>query len=311
METNETTPAQGHTVERRMDGDPHPGQFYSHTLRTPTARWWKPVVGIIGGSVLLLLASIVASLAAMAIDVAAFGRPFSVGVLTPTMYAATMLSLILLIPITWVFVRFLHGQRWGFNGSIEGRLRTGWMVRALPVLLVVFAVYMIAFMQLTPDMGERSPNWLSFAVIALLLMPFQAAAEEVFFRGYVQRAAGSWLGGEKAAFVVGTLISASLFAAFHFAQDPWLVFYYFSFGVTLSIAARLTGGLEIPILLHAVNNVVSGVIGAYTSDMAHAFDRSVGVGGPFMLVQVVFVALVVAVLVWWARRSGLRSQVPA
>lgn len=296
-------------------GLPRPGQWYTHTLRTDTARWWKPLVGILGGVVVLFVASVIATLGAMAFEAWRTGTTLDVAFgsgmrLTPTVLAAALLALVSLIPLSWVLVRFLHGQPWGWHLSVEGRLRWAWLLRLVCALLVVFTVYMAVFLRWAPQRGERETDWLWFVGVSVALMPFQAAAEEIFFRGYVQRAVGSWFAADRVAFVAGTAVSALLFMAAHGALDLWLNLYYLMFGVTLSIAARLGGGLEIPIALHVVNNVVSGAIGAATQDMDSAFDRSAGVGGPFMLVQIVFVALCSVACVWWARRRGVRTRVP-
>ncbi|MDO5626975.1 MAG: CPBP family intramembrane metalloprotease [Mobilicoccus sp.] len=290
-------------------GDPLPGQEYPATLRTQTARWWKPLVGILAGVLVLLVGSGLLSVGALMIDAFVFDVPF--GTMTPFVYASMLLALILLIPTTLLLVRYLHGQRIGFNSSVTGRLRWGYVLRVTPPFLVLFSVYMAVFTILGPEGGDPSDNWWMFALLSVLLMPFQAAAEEIFFRGYVQRAAGSWFRTENVAFVVGTLISAVLFMAAHFAADLWLNLYYFCFGVLLSLSVRLTGGLEVAIVLHVVNNVAAGVVGAYTQDMESAFDRSAGVGGPFMLIQIVVIAVCVAGLVAFARRSGLQERVAA
>lgn len=293
-----------------LPGVPLAGQTYPHTLRTATARWWKPIVGILGGALTAVVLMLAIGFGAVGYEMWAGDFDLARGMtMSPLIYAASLGPLALLWPITWFLVRFLHGQPFGYTGSVEGRFRWSWLLRIAGVLLVVFLVYMVLFMNFTPTTGRRESNWVWYAVWSVLLMPFQASAEEVFFRGYVQRSVGSWFDAERVAFVVGTLVSALLFMAAHGAGDPWLNLYYFSFGVTLSIAARLSGGLEIPIALHVVNNITSGVIGAYTMDMDSAFDRSAGVGGPFMLIQIVFVAVCVAGCLWAARRAGLRSRV--
>lgn len=301
------------TTPRTELGRPDAGTPYHHTLRTPSARWWKPVVGILAAVLAYLAASLVTFMAAIAVDTAIGGHDMTEGLsLTPAMFAASLVSLILLIPTTWGIVRGVHGQPWGFTGSVEGLWRWRTAMRALPVTILVFAVYMAAFFWLQPAVqGERSSDWLAYALVSVLLMPLQAAAEEIFFRGYVLRAAGSWFSAQHVAMIVGTLLSSLLFMAAHGAGDLWLNIYYFMFGVTLSLAARYSGGLEVPVLVHATNNVVSGVVGAYFTDMKDAFDRSAGVGGPFMLIQIAFIAVVAYALVRWMRHRGTATLVPA
>ncbi|GAB48086.1 CPBP family intramembrane glutamic endopeptidase [Mobilicoccus pelagius] len=293
--------------------EPRPGSEYPHTLRTPAARWWRPLVGILVAVLLFVAASIACFVAALAADVAVFGRtvdPSSMR-LTPALFVGTLVPLILLVPITWGITRWFHGQRFGWTGSVESRFRLGRLGAAIPVMLVLllayFTVFTLAFPTGTPGRGE---HWLAFLVIGVLLLPAQAAAEEIFFRGYLMRAVASWFARPQLAFVVGTLVSAVLFAAAHGAADPWLNLYYLCFGITLSLLTRLTGGLEAAMLVHVANNVASAVVGSLLTDMSTAFDRSAGVGGPFMLVQIVAIALVAAALVWWTRRRDFATRVP-
>ncbi|GAB94599.1 membrane protease YdiL (CAAX protease family) [Kineosphaera limosa] len=294
-------------------GAPTPGLPYSSTLRTTKARWWKPAVGIPLGMILMLVASFAASLGAMAIDASVFGRPFDFTAMTPMVYAGSLLGLVALIPITWFLVRVIHRQSWGWNSSVQQRLRWQLILTPVPLLLVLFLAYMIVFTPLFADQGGggRSPQWLTFLLIGVLLMPLQAAAEEIFFRGYVQRAAGSWFSGQRAALIGGTTVSAVLFASAHLATDPWLNLYYLAFGVALSIATQLTGGLEAAIAIHVVNNVVAGAVASYTTDVTQMFDRSAGVGGPFMLVQIAVIGVSAAALVWWSRRRQVATRVAA
>lgn len=295
--------------DRTTAGAPPAGSTYAHSLRTPLARWWKPLVGTVGGGIVFFLVSLLLGAGAIALDTLVLGRPFEPKALSPAMYVATLLSLVVLIPIAIFCQCVLHGQATGHLGSVEGRLRRGWLTGAFFVLVPVLAVYFVGFFFLMPDQGSRAPDWPVYLAIAVLLMPVQAAAEELFFRGYVQRAVGSWFSAEKVGFVVGTLVSALLFTAAHAATDPWLLAYYFAFGVTLSALARATGGIEASIAVHAANNVVAGALAALTADPNRMFDRGVGVGGPFMLVQIAMIALIAVGLTWWARRRRLATEV--
>ncbi len=57
--------------------------------------------------------------------------------------------------------------------------------------------------------------------------------------------------------MVAALVTATLFALAHGAQDPWLFSDRLAFGLVASWLAWRTGGLEAPIALHAANNLVS------------------------------------------------------
>ena len=139
----------------------------------------------------------------------------------------------------------------------------------------------------------------------MLTTPLQAAGEEYGARGLIQRSAGSWFRSPVAAFLVGTLISGAVFALAHLAADPWLIAYYFIFGVSGSIAARGTGGLEAPVLVHAVNNVLILIPAALLGQLEKGIDRSAGAGGPFILVPIAMCLAAALFSTWWARRNGI------
>jgi hypothetical protein len=99
-----------------------------------------------------------------------------------------------------------------------------------------------------------------------------------------------------------------LFSIAHFAADPWLVAYYFMFGVSASIAARGTGGLEAPVLIHSVNNVLLFLPTILMDQLDESFDRSAGSGGPFMLIPIAVCLAAALFSTWWARRHGLVTR---
>jgi hypothetical protein len=53
------------------------------------------------------------------------------------------------------------------------------------------------------------------------------------------------------------MVSAMLFASIHLSTDPWLTMYYLIFGATTALITWRTGGLEVAIVFHAVNNTLS------------------------------------------------------
>ena len=135
----------------------------------------------------------------------------------------------------------------------------------------------------------------------LLTTPLQAAGEEYGTRGLIMRAAGSWVASPLPGLIIAALVPSVLFMLAHGAGDPWLNVYYFLFGVTMSILAWRTGGLEAGIVLHAVNNMLAfGVV--ILAGQEINLDRSAGVGGAFMLVPMAALLIVTAVLVLFARR---------
>ena len=99
-------------------------------------------------------------------------------------------------------------------------------------------------------------------VVAVLLVPLQSAAEELFFRGYLMQGLGWLLRRGWAAL----LISSVLFAAVHLGNPELEQFgrgfllYYLGMGVVLGLATLLDDGLEVAIGAHAANNLWGALV---------------------------------------------------
>jgi membrane protease YdiL (CAAX protease family) len=249
------------------------------------------------------------TLLAVAVD-ALTGRtdPMSDGFeLTPLLNASGLLAMALLIPWSMLIQRWLYGVRGASLHSVLAHFRSGPFTRALLVIGPIWVVYMTVFSFFSPYVeGEWSTTdlFLSFGIV-LLLVPLQSAGEEYGFRGLVFRVAASWSRGPRAALAIGVTVSSLVFMAAHFAADPWLNLYYFTFGATLALITWRTGGLETAIVIHAVNNTLAFLIVVITrSDLAAGFDRSVGAGSAIMLVPCALLIAVTAVVWLRSRRTG-------
>ena len=170
----------------------------------------------------------------------------------PGMLAAH-LGLAMLIPISMWLVLAIHRSHPKWLASVLGRLRWDFLGLAAVASLVLFSGA-LALRQLgLPTTWQPQPGFIGFLVVIVLTSPLQAAAEEVFFRGYLLQAlrplvAPPWFG-------VGA--SALLFALFHGTQNLPLFLDRFAFGLLAATLVIRTGGLEAAIGAHAVNNVLA------------------------------------------------------
>ena len=99
-------------------------------------------------------------------------------------------------------------------------------------------------------MGSRH---LGFALLSVVLAPI---LEESLFGGYLFKAwRSSWLGG------YGTiLVTSVLFLALHAGQYNWfLMSQLFVFSIILGLAREKTGSLLVPLVVHALNNLLATV----------------------------------------------------
>ncbi|MCI4066340.1 CPBP family intramembrane metalloprotease [Micromonospora sp. R77] len=237
---------------------------------------------------------------------------------TPLYHASSMLSLGLLIPWSMLIQRWLYGVPGASLHSVTSRFRFDLLGKSLlifgPAWLVVNALG-----ALTPV--EESPwsqtDLVAIFIATMLLTPLQSAGEEYGVRGLIFRVIGSWTRSPRAGLVAGVLVSSVLFTAVHGATDPYIIVWYFTLWTGLAIITWRTGGLEIPIMLHAVLNTFSFILAlALRVDFGTALqDRSAGVGTPYQLVPAATVVVITAIIWWRTRTTGPaltagRSQAP-
>jgi membrane protease YdiL (CAAX protease family) len=109
-------------------------------------------------------------------------------------------------------------------------------------------------------------RFLPFLFLALIFIPIQTSAEELFFRGYLLQQIGLH---SKNIWVL-SCISGLIFGLPHLLNPeatvnyPLLGFYYFAFGFSLAFITLRDGKLELALGAHAANNLFSVIIANYT-----------------------------------------------
>ncbi|MFL1380313.1 CPBP family intramembrane glutamic endopeptidase [Nocardiopsis protaetiae] len=286
-----------------------PGVEYHRVLSGEKRRIWRGILAIvllIGG---MLLFSTLLGFGAIFVDTLTGRSDPMAGEIafTPLFNAANLLALALLIPWSMLIQRWLYKVRGASLHSVLSHFRLRLFGRALAVIGPVWTVYMVVFFLLMPyeeGVWTRADLIVMFAS-TLLLVPLQAAGEEYGFRGLVFRIAAGWGRGPRTALVVGVLVSSLAFMSVHFAADPWLNLYYFTFGATLALVTWRTGGLEVAVVVHAVNNTIAFLLVLFArADLESGFDRSVGAGSALMLVPCAMLVALTAVVWWTTRRTG-------
>ncbi|QJU54250.1 GNAT family N-acetyltransferase [Herbiconiux sp. KACC 21604] len=288
---------------------------YDHALRAAPA-WWRGALAIVMLVAGYFLTSVVFGAAAVFVDLATGASTVDdladgIPRLTPVLMLANNLALASLWPIAVLTQWAVFGVRPRWMSSVAGLWRWRWMLRLALVIVPVWVVYVGVSLLLGPlDPIELTGSVVAMLLIVVLTTPFQAAGEEFAARGLVQRAVGSWFRHPGVAFAAGTIVSGALFASAHAAADPWLIAYYFVFGASASLAARATGGLEAPVLVHAVNNVLLLVPTALMGQTDQVFERGEGAGSAFLLLPMALCLGVAAFSGWWARRAGVVTRAP-
>jgi len=278
----------------------------------PKYSWWKPIITGIIAAVIYLLLSLGAAVAFL---VGSFIMPESFGgfdellssgeidLSDPITFAFALGSIALMLPAIILATLIMGPRPLGLISSVAGRVRWGWLARCIPLALLVYGVvFALSFLVLDPLAGAAplSPvvtqtTWV-LVVLALVLTPLQATAEEYVFRGYLMQTIGGWL--KHPAWAI--LLPVPLFTIGH-DYDMWGLLDVTIFGVTAGWLTWKTGGLEAAIVAHVINNTSLFVLGAFG-----LVDLNADSGSPVALaVTVVIMVAYSALVLRSAKRTGL------
>ena len=269
--------------------------------------WWKPLVIIPGLLIAMIGIQLALVIVVMVAEVALFDRDPLDATLSPLMMLATNLSLALMGPLAVLAMALIGRVPWRQVLASPRRMsmrRTGAYLGFFSalVLLALAAMQLIAPSSTGLSSFALTGTTVGLLVVAVLTTPLQAAGEELMFRGAIMPAVASWIRAAKPALVVGMAVSTILFGLVHLSVDPWLLTYYTLFGLCMAAMAVISRGLEAPIAFHVANNLILMVLSAlFAGGEGLVTDRSVGMGGPFMLVFIAVDVLAV-VLVWLLER---------
>lgn len=285
---------------------------YPGLLRGSESQWWRSLGGalivpviwlLLGGVVSTLVLGLAWQFGHRELDQATFTTAAQRYEHWEGMLAGH-LQVALLIPICALMMRYVHQRRPSYLWSVEARPRWRFLGASAGVAVVVLALYVATM----PLLGQ-APVWrpqegvVPFLVVIVLLTPFQAAAEEVFFRGYLLQTLGSLVANPW----FGVVTSAFVFALFHGTQNPALFLSRFAFGLVVGILVLRSGGLEAAIAAHVINNVMAFGLAALTSSIAEVRAvTELGWGRAFT--DVITYAVITALALVVAARMKVRRE---
>ncbi len=253
---------------------PRDGAPFPLILRGLTYSADRSVLGVVLGLSLFLLLTAVISQAVVALGWAltagdqvyaeyfraAFAFENPVGML------GTNLGIASLIPIAFAIVYTVHQVRPRWLLSVQPGIRWRYLLICLGIALVSLNGVLLLSQVVSGNTlaVNVQPGFWGFFVVVLLTSPLQAAAEEVFFRGYLMQALGSLVA--KPWF--GVVVSSVVFALLHGTQNLPLFLDRLVFGLLAALLVWRTGGLEAGIAAHVVNNVFAYLIAGLTTGIA-------------------------------------------
>jgi membrane protease YdiL (CAAX protease family) len=228
-------------------------------------RWWRWLLTITGMLAVFFLAQIpiyaliVQEAARLGISQQAFlsgGLP--AGVDRNLFLLLFLLPFVLGFGALWLLINWIH--RKSLLSVVTGRARFDWR-RVSTGFVFWFALQGLVIFALLPAGSyqfqfDPSAFWPLLA-IAVLAIPIQTSLEEVFFRGYLMQGI-SLLAKNK---LVPLILVTAVFAFLHYPNPEFSSNYgigateYLLMSALLGLTTVLDDGLELPIGIHAANNV--------------------------------------------------------
>ncbi len=191
--------------------------------------------------------------------------PSALGV-SPVFYLALMILPFVAGLLTVILMmKPLHLR--SFGTVINGGRAVRWkrMILSSLVWLSMSGIYLLITIRTDPSnyiINNTSSSLISLALVSFLLIPFQAAFEEILFRGYLMQGFAMLTRSRWMAIII-----TSLFFALMHGLNPevraygfWVMMpQYFLFGLIFAIMSMIDGGIEIAIGAHAANNAFLSV----------------------------------------------------
>lgn len=320
------------------------GESYHTLARTTRSRWWMTPLTLLVFVVLLsvLWMGVVLAMTIVSVIGGSGLAPDSMSMGAIATLAFGLASTALLMPIVFFLVRVVQWRRLGSLMSVEGALRWSWLGRCLvlatgPVALCLLLSWALSDTLVAGTAPEAVSSvavsgtgaFLGALLVIFLVVPFQAAAEEMTLRGMVMQLVGSLVPRESSSAAARVLRSpwpailaaGTLFACLYAAGHPgnvWTTSALAVLGVTMAWLTWRTGGIEAAVGLHSVNSLVQYTLVVYDGRIDEIGTGAVvgaglppGAGTPFGLVfTVVQAGLFALLVVVSARRRGVRRVSP-
>ncbi|MGW1347332.1 CPBP family intramembrane glutamic endopeptidase [Kribbella sp. NPDC002412] len=323
---------------------PYPGQFgyreprvipapsgtpYHRLARTPKHAWWRPIVGtlFLGAAAFFLTAAVLVAWEIVhSLITGEFSEPQGNDIFPSDTenLAVTLVMLGVLTPLVMLTAWLIQRRPWFSVASVLNRIRWRWLLLCcLPGLGYLVVSYALGILvdQIFPSqdpVAVDEGSWVGLgafivpALVIIFLVPFQSAAEEFVFRGWLVQAIGAYgpdqVAGRAQWFKAllrtpwpGIVISSLAFVSAH-GYTGWAMADIFVFAMTIGWLTVRTGGLEAAISVHALNNLFAFLLPAAMGQL-DGWDEQGGAPWTLLVVDVPCLALYAAAVVWLAKRN--------
>lgn len=195
---------------------------------------------------------------------------------SPLTYAMLLISFLFIIAAFLVIQKALHKRTFTSLLTAASRFRWNRLLFAVIAYGIITAGFLLLSLNTAPDDIEftfDAARFWPYLIVTLIFIPWQAASEEIMFRGYFTQFAGRYLGyiiSNKYLWAFITMcITSALFVLPHMAnpevmaEGPKMLPLYFIMGMFFALLVYIDGGLESAIGVHTVNNIFAATIMGY------------------------------------------------
>ncbi|WP_342318238.1 CPBP family intramembrane glutamic endopeptidase [Corynebacterium mayonis] len=269
-----------------------------HRVKRP---WWRAAVEAVLLTILIFTFNIGAALLLGMIGVF-MGLPFTLldftnSSLDNTLLSLTALAMTIAAPL---LAAKLAGRNPATLLSVAGRVRARPTLIALAVTTVAYGSLWLLDLS-TGDTPTPSSRTLIFIAICVVVVPVQAAAEELAFRAAIPQIVGTWTSSPWLSYG----LSVPIFAAAH--SYNWIGLVDIAiFAICASVLTWYTGGIEAATVLHAANNISAFMV--LGLGLSNPLDNDVKPESAVItsISTVIFTAAILLAMRRWGR--GMRNS---
>ena len=163
----------------------------------------------------------------------------------------------IMLPALAVAVRIIYDRPFSSYSSSRGGWKWKTFLKCLAVSGIISGAAFVIQLLMPSDGSETAGMNVAadVLVITIIMVPFQCAAEEYIFRGYIMQAVGGWTKLPVIAIIVETIV----FTLGHEYNLIGLAAIFVS-GLTYGIIAWKSNGLEATSASHIVNNLLAFIL---------------------------------------------------
>lgn len=292
-------------------------EYKYHTL--PKAfkhtRFWKPILAFAIGTIIYLIAQtvfVIGSFFALGLHKERDVLEFAISLEKPMEVNLPMIfilfgSVAIMLPIMFLTLLITQMKPIHMVSSVELKIRWKYLFKSL-VISGIFTTGLIVLggfldgsiydFELPKDTNIY--YWLGLAVLLLIIVPIQSAAEEYVFRGFIMQTLGGWFGS----LIVAIGVTSTAFAFAHMYQK-WAFISTLLFGIVCGYLVYVTGGLEASIAIHVTNNVVSVIYMLFVFKEFNPAESGDSAGALITVVQLIIIS---AILIKIAKKDKIKTS---